>query len=318
MQLMNVISGSREGTPPHFSTYILTQIMKYRYLLRVLAGVTSILMIVGCRESKVRLDSDISGDYEFMTFERGFEQESEIARQNRITLSYTNGLLELHSLNLGTNGTSQAHFDGFRAKCEFRYEKPDGDEVYEIRYTPGYGRFLTNSADDPMLISMMWISARKTMPCLYLENYAGQWTGAVWKRQYADSFRIWDVISKKDSKGFSHTLRFDMHWRKKELSPEQKASLMAGGEKEIKGEDANDPQEVIVKYAKKRFGASCKVDVQGGFAGGSYQVQVYIPVNKPAFAGQLKTPDGNYGYDKKDFVVLLNEKKTSVKSMDRN
>ncbi len=93
---------------------------------------------------------------------------------------------------------------------------------------------------------------------------------------------------------------------------------MAGGEKEIKGEDANDPQEVIVKYAKKRFGASCKVDVQGGFAGGSYQVQVYIPVNKPAFAGQLKTPDGNYGYDKKDFVVLLNEKKTSVKSMDRN
>ena len=314
---MTVISGSRVGTPLYFSSNILTQIMKYRYLLRVLAGVTLILIIVGCGESKVRLDFDISGDYEFMTFERGFEQESEIARQNRITLSYTNGLLDLHSLNLGTNGTSQAHFDGFRAKCEFRYKKPNGDEVYEIRYTPGYGRFLTNSANDPLLISMMSISQRNTLPFLYLENYAGQWTGAVWKKQSADYFRIWDVISKKDSKGFSHTLRFDMHWRKKELSPEQKASLMAGGKNKINDEDANDPQETIVKYAKKRFGLSCKVDVQGGFAGGSYQVQVYIPVNKPAFAGQLKTPDGNYGYDRKDFVVLLDERKTSVKSMDR-
>lgn len=199
---MTVISGSRVGTPLYFSNNILTQIMKYRYLLRVLAGVTLILIIVGCGESKVRLDFDISGDYEFMTFERGFEQESEIARQNRITLSYTNGLLDLHSLNLGTNGTSQAHFDGFRAKCEFRYKKPNGDEVYEIRYTPGYGRFLTNSANDPLLISMMSISQRNTLPFLYLENYAGQWTGAVWKQQSADYFRIWDVISKKDSRAF--------------------------------------------------------------------------------------------------------------------
>jgi len=236
-----------------------------------IAGTALLLLLSGCGDPKGRpqgassdssssksapADADISGSYEFMTFRAGFEQEAKIAREHQISLTYTNGMLELHSRNLATNGTSSAHVDGFRAHCQFKSKKPDGDEVWEVQYVPGYGRFLTNKAGDAILVSKMILSERKALPFLYLDNYAGQWNGREWKQS---NLRIWDVISKKDSKGYDHTLKFDMRWKKKELSAAQRKELEAGnwGDKDNKaggkGGVANNSVRGAEEFAKSRL-----------------------------------------------------------------